>query len=45
MLECLVLGDSIAQGVSTYLPECQKQILKGYYACKIKTSNTNTVKD
>lgn len=26
MLECLVLGDSIAQGVSTYLPECQKQV-------------------
>jgi len=29
MLECLVLGDSIAQGISTYLPECQKQTKVG----------------
>ena len=33
--------------IYAYLPlqEDHKQILKGYYACKIKTSNTNTVKD
>ena len=29
MLECLILGDSISQGINTYLPECQKQVKVG----------------
>lgn len=29
MLECLILGDSIAQGVSTYRPECPAYVQQG----------------
>lgn len=38
MIECLIIGDSIAQGISTYLPQCSSQTKVG-----INSKNFNNI--